>query len=330
MDYTLRTRTIQSISKDIKNDTIRLTHKLQRSEGQWKISEKSDLIDSILRKYPINPTYAVKEDGILSIIDGVQRLSTIRDYLNDSFSLSKNLKPIVVKGEEREIAKKKFSKLDEDIKDVLLNAEFQIYELIDCTEEDVREIFRRQNAGRPLNSKQLRVVYGSDDFNETVYDLANHPFMDRIVKRVQRKNGTDKDLIIQSFMLISTTQENDFTSFKIKDMNNYVQNCADEYLDKAEILKKTLDNFEHFMGNNENNEEEIKIPVTSIPMILCAGFRITRDKKSFSKLVEKIRDFLNNYDSNEEYKMFVQSGTSNHENVKGRYDYWRGIIREIQ
>ena len=111
MDYTCRTKTLQSIAKDIAKCRIVLSHKLQRKEGQWNKQQKSDLIDSLLRKYPINPTYSIKESDTLSVIDGVQRLSTVRDYLNDVFALSKTLEPVIVHNETKEIAGKKFSKL---------------------------------------------------------------------------------------------------------------------------------------------------------------------------------------------------------------------------
>ena len=50
----------------------------------------------------------------------------------------------------------------------------------------------------------MRVVYESDEFSEVVYSLANHPFMNRIMSKTQRKNGTDRDTIIQAMMLISS------------------------------------------------------------------------------------------------------------------------------
>lgn len=44
---------------------------------------------------------ACKDDDTLSIIDGVQRLSTIRDYLDNKFTLSKDLEPVTVNGNEK-------------------------------------------------------------------------------------------------------------------------------------------------------------------------------------------------------------------------------------
>ena len=35
MDYTAKTRSLQSLVKDMNKGTINLSHKLQRPEGQW-------------------------------------------------------------------------------------------------------------------------------------------------------------------------------------------------------------------------------------------------------------------------------------------------------
>ena len=67
---------------------------------------------------------------------------------------------------------------------------------------------------------------------------------------------------------------------------------------------------------NEAFDGKIKIPSTSIPQILYSGYRIVKDKKSFSRLADKVSEFVTTYDSNEEYKQYVQSGTGSRENVK--------------
>ena len=45
MDYTCRTKTLQALAKAMDKNTISLTHKLQREEGQWNRKKKTDLID---------------------------------------------------------------------------------------------------------------------------------------------------------------------------------------------------------------------------------------------------------------------------------------------
>ncbi len=193
--------------------------------------------------------------------------------------------------------------------------------LSDYTDEDVREMFRRQNSGKSLNGKQLRITKQSDQFSSLVFELANHPFMNKLMTKAQRKNGTDRDVIIQTFMLIQTNQSDDYTSFRSKDIDAFVADHSDAIPeDRINSLKETLDKFNAAF-------EEIKVPVTSIPMILYSGYRVTKDKKSFSKLVDIISEFLNEYENNEDYKQYVISGTSSSENVRGRFDWWRDKIR---
>lgn len=327
MNYALRTKTVQSLNNAMtsKKVTIRLDHDLQREEGQWNKRAKSDLIDSILRHYPINPTYAIKTDNNeLSVIDGVQRLSTLRDYLSNGFALSKDMDDLDILGETVNISGLKFKKLPESVKNELLNAELQIYELTDWTPKDVREMFRRQNAGKPLNSRQMRVVFESDIFSNIVYELANHPFMAKLITPAQKKSGVDRDIIIKTFMLMSSNQEKEFSSFTKDDMNNYVQEYADRNIDKTDILKNAMNKFDEAFP-----DIKLPSPVTTIPEVLYLGYKVVKDKQSFTKLTDAISDFINNYDTNEEYKKYVQARTTSAENVTGRLEWWKNKLREM-
>ena len=331
MEANCKNRTLQWISKQLKDNNISLSHKLQRKEGQWNKLTKSELIDSLLRGYPINPTYAVKDGNILSLIDGVQRISTIRDFLDDTFTLSKTLEPIVVKvntengisEQEMIIAGKKFSKLDESVKDMLLASELQIYELSDYTEKDIREMFRRQNSGKALNNTQLRTSIETDEMSEVIYSLTSHPLFDKVLSPAQRRKDLDKDIVRQALMLIETNKEHDYASFKNKSMNDFIVVYQENIdYDKIKTFKQALDSL-------DKSFEELKINSTSLPMVLYASYRCEKDKKSFTKLVNAINVFIENYDTNEEYKQFCVQGTGNPENVRGRLDYWRGVIRTL-
>ena len=124
-------------------------------------------------------------------------------------------------------------------------------------------------------------------------------------------------------MLIETNQENDFTSFRTNDMDIFVMDHSDSISqDKVDMLESALDKY-------DESFEKIKMPVTSVSFILYSGYRIVKDNKDFSKLVELIDEFLTGYDSNEKYKQYVQSGTSSSENVRGRLDWWRNKIKTL-
>ncbi len=322
-------RTLQWICNQHNKGNISFAHKLQRPVGQWSPKMKSLLIHSLLSGFPVNPIYCVEENNTIYTLDGSQRTSTCISYVNNEFALSKDTPNIFIESKENgdvvvkefEIAGKKFKKLDPDVQVTLLACSLEFCILSDYTDSEVKEMFIRQNNGKPLNAKLLRIVNESDEFSDTVYSLATHPFMDKLMTKTQRKNGTDRDLIIQALMLIETNQEQEFVSFRGKDITTFVTAYADSIsTDKVDLLKTAMDKFNEAF-------EELQIPVTSIPMVLYSGYRFTKDKKSFAKLVDIVNEFIAGYDVNEEYKQFVQSGTSGSENVRGRLDWWRNKIK---
>lgn len=323
-------RPLQWICNQYKKGNISFSHKLQRPIGQWSPRMRSLLIHSLLTGFPVNPIYVVEANNIIYTLDGSQRTSTCIAYINNEFALSKDTPKVTLQttkngesiSKEYDIAGKKFKKLDEAVQSTLLACSLEFCTLSDYTDDDVKEMFRRQNTSKPVSGKLLRIVYESDKFSDVVYNLANHPFMDKLVTPAQRKNGTDRDLIIQTLMLISTDNNNDFTSFRNKDMDLFVQYHSEETLDKADTLKDAMDAFNAAF-------ETVKIPITSIPMVLYSGYAVKKGKKSFTKLVDIVNEFLNGYDTNEDYKKYVISGTSGQENVKGRFQWWKDKVKSI-
>ena len=68
---------------------IELTPEFQRLRGIWDIERKSRLVESILLRIPIPVFYvAAKENDNWSVVDGLQRMSTIDDYVNGRFALA--------------------------------------------------------------------------------------------------------------------------------------------------------------------------------------------------------------------------------------------------
>lgn len=333
MKTSSKERTLQWINNQYGKCNISFSHKLQRPVGQWNPRMKSLLIHSLLVGFPVNPIYVVEESGTTYALDGSQRTSTCLDYINNKFSLSKDTPSVTIVSKENgepiskeyEIAGKKFKKLDEEVQNTLLACSLEFCTLSDYTDDEVKEMFKRQNTSKPLSGRLIRVCNESDAFSEKVYSLATHPFMEKVLSTAQRKNGFDREIIINTFMLIATNQENDFTSFKNKDVDAFIKDHADNVLDKADILKDAMDKL------NESFDE-LKVKQLNIPMILYVSYRCVKDKKSFTKLVEKIKQFLEDYnDPNklQDYKKYCQSSTTSSENVRGRLDYWRGVIREL-
>lgn len=315
---------VQTITNKIKRGNILFTHKLQRPEGVWNNQQKSLLIDSLLRGYLINPTYTVLEDGKQYVIDGVQRLYSVYTFINDGYKLSKNLEFITIDEEVYEIAGKKFSKLDEKVQDELMSAQLQVCEISDYTDKDVREMFRRLNSGKPLNTAQKMTPDMSDELSDAVLNIVSHPFFKKVLTSAQLKSSVDLSIAIEILMLSEISNEYDFGSFRRDDREKFIQYYNDKVdMEKIDLIKQGLDKLD------ESFEDDIKINKTTISFICYGAYRIIKDNKSFEKYMEAVNNFLENYDSNDEYKAFTQQGTSSAESVKGRLEYWRNIIREL-
>lgn len=325
MEYFCNHKTLVNLVKDMETKKFSFNSPLQRQEDQWSRIQKSELIDSILRSYPLDPIRAIKlENGILDVIDGKQRATTIRSYLNDEFPLSKKLENVIIEGNEYIIGGKKFSKLDEAVQDKIKGYEIQVYIFMDCTDKDVREMFRRQNNGTPLKNSQKLTVYQSEKLNNVIFELASHELFAKLLSHTQITKDVNKDIIREVLMLSEASKDNPITSFRAKDMANFVSNYEVDDV-KLEFIKQALDKL------NEAIEESTKITKVSISFIIYGMYRTIKDKKGTEKYCDwLINTFIADYDSNEEYKQFTQNGTSNNENVTGRLNYFRSVIRGMQ
>lgn len=323
-DLQIKTRALSSLLSDVNKGKFDFNHPLQRKSGIWNRQSMSLLIDSAIRLYPIYPALVEEtENGKYAVIDGKQRLTIFASYVNNEFALSKKLSPVVIDGVIYKLAGKRYKKLDEVVKERLNVRELQLYIMRDATEEDIREIFARINSSKGLSNTQRRTTIENEEFRKVVYSLTSHPIFEKVLSPAQRKKDLDRDIIRQTLMLISTDKEHDYTSFKNVDINNFIAIYQENIdMSKIEILTTALDNL-------DKNFDELKIKSSSLPMILFASYRVIKDKKSFSRLSDKIRDFIATYDTNENYKQYCLQATSSSTNVRGRLDYWRGIVREL-
>lgn len=325
MEYSTKTRALTSLLKDIDDKSIVLSHKLQRKEGQWNRSQKSDLIDSLLRGYPINPTYAVKDDNIWAIIDGVQRLSSIRDYCSDSFALSKNAKNVVINGKEKEIAGKKFSKLDEETRDFLMKQELQIYLISEYTESDVREMFKRLNGGTSLSKTQKSITELSDDLLKRLNTTLSHEFWSKTaLTSGQIKKDEDRDVLLEALMLMS---EYDIQGFKSEHIyHNFVPYLYT--IDSDVLFTRVNASIESL--NKIITEKKKSLKKLSIPFVVYSMDKVLKNKSSVTKYSEWLNNFLDEYDTNEEYRKLVNtSGTASKESVLARKEYFKKAVNRL-
>ncbi|WP_199451323.1 DUF262 domain-containing protein [Vibrio harveyi] len=85
---------ISGIYNRIKRGLIDLQPDFQRGEV-WNTTKKQRLIDSILRGWHIPPVHLISDPitDKLEVLDGQQRLVSIRDFINGNFPINGSLEP---------------------------------------------------------------------------------------------------------------------------------------------------------------------------------------------------------------------------------------------
>ena len=82
---------VDQIVSRIKYGEIDLQPDFQRVRGIWDAQRRSRLIESLLLRIPIPVFYvAADHDEKWAVVDGVQRISTIHDYMAGEFALTRS------------------------------------------------------------------------------------------------------------------------------------------------------------------------------------------------------------------------------------------------
>lgn len=149
---------------------------------RWDIRKRSLLIESFLLNIPVPPIFLFEEDyNVFEVIDGRQRLDTIRSFLANGFAL---------RGLEYwpELDGLRFNELPKVLRSGLLRRGLQAVVLLAETRDSAKEgidvrrvLFDRLNTGgEKLNPQELRNALYPGRLNKTLISLARSDLFTKI------------------------------------------------------------------------------------------------------------------------------------------------------
>lgn len=148
---------IATIYRRIERKVIDLQPEFQRGEV-WTTPKKQRLIDTILRKWHVPPIHLVsKGEGKFDVLDGQQRLTSIRDFMQGSFPVDATIEPIVPELEPYDGLR--YGQLPESVRDEFEAFAIRIFELHDYTPEEPHELFFRLNQPMTLTEAEKRNAF---------------------------------------------------------------------------------------------------------------------------------------------------------------------------
>tara|TARA_B100001540_G_C15745744_1_gene614402 strand:- start:66 stop:1286 length:1221 start_codon:yes stop_codon:yes gene_type:complete len=143
----------------------------------WKKQTKQLLIDTILRGYDVPKFYWEETDkDQFAVIDGQQRVTTIWDFKEDKFPLSKDAEKI----DEEEIKGKKFSELSLSLKQKFDSANIDIVIISEPESQDeIRDMFLRLQQGVTLKAQERRNAMPGK-MRDFIENLSNHNIFEKV------------------------------------------------------------------------------------------------------------------------------------------------------
>lgn len=294
----------KQIKKMIDNGKITFDTAVQRGLV-WDKSRKSLLIHSMLVGYPIPPCYATKRDGIYEMLDAKQRLSSIKEYIDDEFELS-NIPD--VDGED--INGRKFSELDEDLQDEILSYSFTIYYFDGITDEEIGEMFFRLNNGKPVSAiEQAKAKAKSLD---VIRRLGQHEFFEKTMSQAQLDKFAPDEMVVKILIML-TEEEPEVSAKKVREVLEKTEIIEDVENRIIDVLDTLLDVYNH-CANDKKTQKAI---VKKVNILTIIGY-MKDENCDLSELANRCFYFFP--DCTEEYLQLCKSGTDKKANIKSRIE----------
>ncbi|MFD7069337.1 DUF262 domain-containing protein [Streptomyces sp. NPDC059913] len=191
----------------IEDESLELAPDFQRGRV-WKPVQKSRLIESVLLQIPLPAFYFAEDtDGLMRVVDGLQRLSTIQDFVRGGEERGFPLKGVEYL--QNAVEGKRFEDLPAPWKRRIYNTQIVTHVIDPTTPPDVMyDIFKRINTGgTPLNAQEIRHCMSKDRSRTILKDMTSTPEFNAATNGMGghiRMNDREMALRFAAFWLLGT------------------------------------------------------------------------------------------------------------------------------
>jgi hypothetical protein len=212
----------------IKDGDINLSPDFQRQFVWTDVGARSRLIESIMLRIPL-PVFYLAQDhgGRLQVVDGLQRLTVIKQFLDNELRL-RDLE--YLKSEEGKVFRHNDPSrcIDQRFRKRIMQTQIMMNIIDPQTPADVKfDIFKRINqGGRPLNAQEIRNCMSSSETRRLLHSLSrSSEFLRATCSSVGTVRMQDQEIALR------------FAAFRLADLE-----CQPQYLGNMErFLDQTIE-----------------------------------------------------------------------------------------
>ncbi|MCT4615657.1 MAG: DUF262 domain-containing protein [Marinifilaceae bacterium] len=336
VDISVEQATIEQLSERIKYEEIDLMPEFQRNGNLWDKARMSQLIESILIKLPLPAFYFdVANDNRWIVVDGLQRLSSIKKFMVNKSLKLKNLEFL------DDLEEKGFDELDRSFQRRIRETNITIFKIKKGTPKKVlTSLFHRINTGGlSLTAQEIRHALNQGNVSEMLNNIADSDWFKACIN-VSPKRMLNKELIIRFMAFYRNGYETYKPSLQqfLDDEMEYLNDHATEEelsnltnaFKKSLKLSKSIFNSKVFSKALIDEKKHIVIN-RSLFETTTVNFALLSDDEKI-RLEDRKNDFLKEYReliSSNTFDTSITANTNNKDNVIYRHRELQTLISKF-
>ena len=314
----------------------------QRNSDLWSNKQMSRLIESILLKLPLPVFYFdVSDPEKWIIVDGLQRLSTIKKFFVDK---KLRLNHLEFLGELNGLS---CDDLQRSFQRIIDDTEFITYQIEAQTPKKVRySIFNRINTGGlSLNAQEIRQALNQQGEGVKFLKECSEDEVFKKVVNISSKRMLDRELVLRfiAFKLTKSAYKkfvhNNIGEFldeameKLDKITNDIEleKLKDELLNTLKFSEQILGEGHRFSRSIANDNKQTKTLNRSLYDVITVCFSEIKNQDKFlakkSIFLSKFFDLLK--DDSNEFSKAITEGTSGKNAIEKRFKIMDTLIQEV-
>jgi len=336
--------TVYQILKRIDQNILDLEPDFQRHSDIWNIGVKSRMIESILIRIPLPAFYIdTTDENHWLIVDGLQRLMTLKKFCENKFRLS-GLEYL------KELKGKEFQDLHLIYQSKIEDYQITVYRIEKGTPYQVRyNIFHRINTGgEHLTYQEIRHALNPGPVLELLKELAdNQDFKDTAkLARTKIKRMEDREYILRFFAFKLTEYKDYRTGLRkfLDDamfaLNKLYKEDRDKFYDLKREFAKVMKDAKDILGLYAFRKPPIQLggkpPVENQPnralFEVWSVLLSKRGQKEIEVLKDRRTELIDKFNNLKKTKKFMRSisiSQGDAGNVKYRFRTIEDLIKDV-
>jgi len=323
-------RTVFDVVRRIEQGSFVMDPDFQR-DFIWPKDKQSKLVESVLMRIPLPVFYLAEDDrGNMVVVDGLQRLSTFRQFFENKLRLKLP--------EHSELHKKLFKDLSPKLKNRVEDCNLILYIIDSKVPERARlDIFERVNGGVPLTRQQMRnCLYMGQATRFLKEEVTSEVFSQATGDSLDSDTMRDREFVnrfLAYYLLPIADYKGDMDEFLATALKKINKMHAEEVANLSALFRKSLMNNYRVFGKHAfrkftSGQKDRGILNASLWDVMTTGLADYETDVVAAK-AEVLREAFLRLLADAQFSNSITYSPNSTKNAKHRFEAFRAMLKEV-